>query len=270
MAIFYILYIYYNGELMYNIGDIVLYKRVKDNLLYKIKEFNNGIYILYGINNRQVVVCNIEDLIKVDEIYIQNILKKEETSVRKLFSNIKHRKTNRYLFGRVLHIDGDKELLDKCLSLYKDLGVSAIGVCLKEEQMYIYIEEIIKQVTPDIIVITGHDQYNGGNIKDLDNYKNSNNFIKTIRIIRKSFSDVVIIAGACGSHFEALIGSGANIASSPKRLNTHTYDPAIAAIKVATTPYDARVDFKYIYKYIENGKDALGGIETNGKMRLLL
>ena len=49
-----------------------------------------------------------------------------------------------------------------------------------------------------------------------------------------------------------MIGSGANIASSPKRLNTHTYDPAIAAIKVATTPYDARVDFKYIYKYIEN------------------
>ena len=70
MAIFYILYIYYNGELMYNIGDIVLYKRVKDNLLYKIKEFNNGIYILYRINNRQVVVCNNEDLTKTDEIYI--------------------------------------------------------------------------------------------------------------------------------------------------------------------------------------------------------
>ena len=60
-----------------------------------------------------------------------------------MFSNIKHRKTNRYLFGRVLHIDGDKELLDKCLSLYKDLGVSAIGVCLKEEQMYIYIEAML-------------------------------------------------------------------------------------------------------------------------------
>ena len=64
MAIFYILYIYYNGELMYNIGDIVLYKRVKDNLLYKIKEFNNGIYILYGINNRQVVVCNKKQVLE--------------------------------------------------------------------------------------------------------------------------------------------------------------------------------------------------------------
>jgi spore coat assembly protein len=170
----------------------------------------------------------------------------------------------------VLHIDGDEELLNKCLKLYKELGVSCEGICIKEEEIHLYIENLIKELTPDIIVLTGHDQYNGTNIKDLSSYKNTSNFIKAIRIIRKCYLAVVISAGACGSNFEALIGNGANIASSPKRINTHTYDPAVAAIKVATTPYDTRVDFRYIYKYIENGKDALGGIETNGKMRLLL
>ena len=163
--------------------------------------------------------------------------------------------------------------------LFLALLFSIIAFIQKKDRVYFYdinkssqkvIEKIILEITPDIIVFTGHDQYYGENIKDLDNYENSKYFIKAIRVVRKHFLDVVIIAGACSSHFEALIGSGANFASSPKRVNTHTYDPAICAIKVATTPYDQRVDFRNIYKYIENGKDAIGGIETNGKMKLLM
>ena len=141
-----------------------------------------------------------------------------------------------------------ENLINKCLDLYKELGVFAQGICIKEEDTHLYIEELIKELTPDIVVITGHDQFDGNNKKDIYSYKNTPNFIKAIKELRKHSSDIVIIAGACASHFEALIASGANIASSPKRINTHTYDPAIAAIKVATTPYDARVDFKYIYK----------------------
>ena len=96
--------------------------------------------------------------------------------------------------------------------------------------------------------------------------------IDASRVVRRKFNnnEVVIIAGACGSHFEALIGSGANFASSPKRVNTHTYDPAIVAIKVASTSYNRLIDFNDIIKYIENGRDAIGGIESNGKMRLIL
>ena len=121
-------------------------------------------------------------------------------------------------------------------------------------------------------MITGHDAFLGKDKALLDNYENSKYFVKTIRAIRKHFllDSVVIIAGACGSHFEALIASGANFASSPKRINTHTYDPAVAAIKVATTPINRIVNFDGILKYIENGHDALGGVETMGKMRLLL
>ena len=70
--------------------------------------------------------------------------------------------------------------------------------------------------------------------------------------------------------FESLIANGANFASSPKRIHIHTYDPAVIAIKCATTSYLQNVDFNQILKYIENGKDAVGGIETKGKMKLLL
>ena len=255
---------------MFKIGDIVKYSKTNKDSLFKIKEIKDELYILYGINNRQIVISTIEHICLVNNLDIENMQNNENRIVKKLSIYNKNRKSNKYLFGKVLHIDGDEELLNKCLDLYKELGVFAQGICIKEEDTHLYIEELIKELTPDIVVITGHDQFDGNNKKDIYSYKNTPNFIKAIKELRKHSSDIVIIAGACASHFEALIASGANIASSPKRINTHTYDPAIAAIKVATTPYDARVDFKYIYKYIENGKDALGGVETNGKMKLLL
>ena len=52
-----------------------------------------------------------------------------------------------------------------------------------------------------------------------------------------------MIAGACQSNFEALIASGADIASSPKRINVHTFDPAVIAIKVATTSFLKTIDY---------------------------
>ena len=104
----------------------------------------------------------------------------------------------------------------------------------------------------------------------MDNYTNSKHFIKAIREIRKIDKNVIIISGACQSNFEAMIANGANFASSPKRINIHTFDPAIIAIKSATTSFMKIININDAYKYIENGKDAVGGIETLGKMRLLL
>lgn len=127
-------------------------------------------------------------------------------------------------------------------------------------------------LTPDIVVITGHDLYNGKGFKELSNYRNTKHFMDAVRMIRKHFNSdsMTIIVGACGSNFEALIASGANFSSSPKRINIHTYDPAVIAIKVATTSINQTVDFGQVLKYIENKKDAFGGIETKGKMKVLL
>jgi transcriptional antiterminator NusG len=81
---------------------------------------------------------------------------------------------------------------------------------------------------------------------------------------------IVVVAGACQSNFEALIASGANFASSPKRINIHTYDPAVIAVKVATTDFKKSVSMNNIERLIENGLDAFGGVDTLGKMRGLL
>ena len=141
---------------------------------------------------------------------------------------------------------------------------------MDEECIHKEIIKYVDEINPDVIVITGHDLFNDLDIKNVDNYINTKNFINAIKEIRKVDKNVIIVSGACQSNFEALIASGANFASSPKRINIHTFDPAIIAIKSAATSITKTININEAYKYIENGKDAFGGVETFGKMRLLL
>ena len=143
---------------------------------------------------------------------------------------------------------------------------------MKEEKMASEVRKYVDMLNPDIVVITGHDLYNNNGLKDLKNYSNTINFVETIKEIRKIKGryECTIIVGACQSNFEALIANGADFASSPKRINIHTFDPAVIAIRVATTSFNKVVNISDISKFIENGKDAFNGIETYGKMRLIL
>lgn len=255
---------------MFNVGDLVVINNDVDKHIYKIDKISDKIKVV-GCNYRFIKYVEQDEITHASK---EEILKAEEQSrqVKQKLTKILNVRNKKAIFGRILHIDGDNDYLESCLKLYEEIGLYAEGICLEEKEMPLIIEKIVLDTTPDIIVITGHDVYKGNNLANIENYENSIHFVKTIRKIRKHYltDSVVIIAGACGSHFEALIGSGANYASSPKRINTHTYDPAIVAIKVASTPITKLVEFESILKYIENGRDAIGGIETFGKMRLLL
>ena len=80
----------------------------------------------------------------------------------------------------------------------------------------------------------------------------------------------MVFAGACQSNFEALMAAGANFASSPKRVNIDAYDPAIIAIKAATTPFNSIISLEEVKGLIDNEKQGVSGIESYGKMRLFL
>ena len=93
--------------------------------------------------------------------------------------------------------------------------------------------------------------------------------IKSVKIAReyeKSTDKLKIIAGACQSNFEGLIKSGANFASSPKRINIHALDPAIIAIKVALTESTKKIDLIEVLNDTKCGPNGIGGIECNGSM----
>ena len=139
-----------------------------------------------------------------------------------------------YIPGRILHIDGDDDYLDRCMNFYKSMGIQANGITIREDLIASKIRSLIDDFRPDIIVITGHDAYfsKKNNINDIHNYQNSLHFINAIKEVRryeKNQDKLIIVAGACQSNYEELIRSGANFASSPKRINIHALDPAIVA-----------------------------------------
>ena len=162
--------------------------------------------------------------------------------------------------GKILHIDGDKEYLDRCLEFYKKANVLAFGVYSPENKMPENIEKYLEDINPDIVVITGHDS----KIKN-----NSTYFCESVKVCRKyqkDYDKLIVIAGACQSEYENLIKSGANFASSPKKINIHALDPAIIALCLSLTDKDNEIDLLSLLDKTSNGKDGFGGVKTKGVM----
>lgn len=254
------------------VGDLISLKNDENKIIYMILKINNGNVTIKGLNHRIKMNVSTNDIVPATTNEIETEEKIKLNYRNKLFKKTREKNVVKPLFGRILHIDGDEEYLNNCLELYKEMGIHADGIYLDEDKVKDKIEQIIAELTPDIVVITGHDIYNGKGLKEISNYENTKFFMETIRKIRKHYmlDDLCVIAGACGSNYEALIASGANFASSPKRINIHTYDPAVIAIKVASTSINKTIDFEACLRLIENGRNAFGGIETKGKMRIFL
>lgn len=251
------------------IGDFVCRKSYQCDILFRIKNIDDRKVLLEGVYIRIIADSDIADLV---------IAVKEHTREKKISQIMEERlksKTIRkkgYLPGKILHLDGDCFYLQKCLSLYEACGVYAQGDYMDENKMHEKVGELLDKFQPDVLVITGHDNFNKQDKKNLDNYLNSISFIKTIKEARRirEKNGLIIIAGACGSNFEALIASGANFASSPERVNVHALDPSIIAIKAAYTPFNYVINFDDIIKHTYAKRDGLGGIETNGCLRMIV
>lgn len=253
---------------MFNIGDLVTRNSYSNDIVFKIIKIEDDIYYLKGINVRLYADSSLEDL----KEYKETIKVDDEELLDRIKNNFKMERNDFfYLPGKILHIDGDSEYLEECLNYYKKVGLLAIGKVIKEEDIEKHITEWLTEYMPSIVVITGHDAYYSkkGNKQDINNYKNSLNFIKAIkkaRDVEKSHDKLIIIAGACQSDYEELIKAGANFASSPKRINIHALDPAVIASYMAL--YDSSKDIDLI-KVLENtkyGANGMGGIKTKGTM----
>lgn len=174
--------------------------------------------------------------------------------------------------GKVLHIDGEEHYLEQCLALYKNLNVPVIGLHIPESVQPGKIRSVLAEHNPDILVITGHDGLlrKQSNRDFLIHYRSSQYFVETVkeaRIYDSNRDGMVIIAGACQSHFERLIEAGANFATAPERVMVHCFDPVFVAEKLAYTPFTQVVNLPALFHATISGKDGIGGIETRGKFR---
>ena len=248
-------------------GMYVSRNSYNNDIIFKVINISGNKCYLKGEEVRLLADSPIEDLkIETPEPRV-----KDELATR-IKNNTKcDRDDFFYLPGKVLHIDGDKDFLQRCLNFYKEAGILAVGKKIAEKNIYEQIGTLLKEYRPDIVIITGHDAYfrKKQDIHNLENYKNTQYFIKAVKEARKyekSHDKLIIIAGACQSNYEELIKAGANYASSPKRINIHALDPAIIATTIALTRRNEEVDLISLLEKTKYGKDGIGGIMGNGMM----
>jgi len=253
--------------LKFKIGDFVSRISHNHDIVFKIMNINQSVVFLKGVDLRLYADASIDDIVLVD-----NVLSEDDSIIKRNLSSLNMDRDNYfYLPGKVLHIDGDNDYLNRCMNFYRSMGIKANGLTISEENISSKILGLIKEYKPDIVVITGHDAYfSKKNDEDnLNNYENSINFIAAIKEARKfekNQDKLIIIAGACQSNYEKLIQAGANFASSPKRINIHALDPAIIASSIALSDKNQSIDLINMIRKTKYGSDGIGGIITNGTM----
>ena len=254
---------------MIDVGNFVTRKSHNHDIIFKVIEINEKVAILEGYIKRLMADSNIDDLVCIDKNALEEIEKK---AMKRVDGVTKLSRFKMHLPGKILHIDGDKFYLDKCLALYNELGLPAYGIYMSEKDIKKHILDFIDEINPDVIILTGHDSYNKKGIKDINNYRNTYDYVEAVKLVRKHYSKdhIFIFAGACQSNFEALIAAGANFASSPKRVNIDAFDPAIVAIKAATTSFTDIIAIDDIKDLLDSKKDGISGIESYGKLRLFV
>ena len=162
-------------------GDFCTRISYNNDTVFKVLNIKDNIYYLKGVDVRLYADAPKGDLIKV--IPEED---REDFTSRVADKMLLDRNEFFYLPGKILHFDGDKDYLERCLKFYKDTGVMAVGKNVKESELPKCINKYLQEIKPDIVIITGHDAYfkKKGSINDSSNYQNSSNFIKSVQNAR--------------------------------------------------------------------------------------
>jgi len=271
-------------------GDLVVRKSYGGDVLFRVAAFAARQAVLRGTDYRLLADAPVEDLEKVrnpDELGETRRARIQANESLRRFGEERARLLGRAGYsaladrrqpffempGKVLHLDGDANYLKKSMQVYSQLKVPAEGLHCHESQMPHMLMRMLPQFHPDIVVITGHDGVlkQRENLHHLSSYKNSLNFVQAVNVAReyeRNRDSLVVVAGACQSHFEALLQAGANFASSPGRIMIHALDPVYVAVRAAFTPFRDTINITDVIAHTISGRQGVGGIETMGRYRI--
>lgn len=267
------------------VGDIVARKSYGYDTYFKVSDVR-----IKSNGEKTLTIRGIDFRIEADspetdlKVFSQDELKQTTKKIKKGTQRIKekssaslskspHRGYGSFMkTGKILHIDGAKDYIEKCKEYYKGIAVEAVVIDIPEKDQSLKIYELLEQHKPDILVLTGHDGMVKGNddFNNMQNYRNSIHFVNAVKEARKyneSLDQLVIFAGACQSNYEAILAAGANYASSPKRIFIHMFDPAAVASKVSLKGIDKVLSINEAVADTNKGFDGVGGFETWGKAR---
>ena len=271
-------------------GDLVVRKSYGGDIVFRIAELAGSAALLRGKDYRLLADAPLADLVPVrdpDSLSGNRLARiQAHESVRRMReermriserAGLSGSSGERHGYfempGKVLHLDGDLHYLRKSMQIYAHLKVPAEGYHCHESQMPEMLMRLLPRVRPNIVVITGHDGVikHRSNLHQLTSYKNSQNFVNAVAVARayeRDLDALNIVAGACQSHFEALMRAGANFASSPGRVMIHALDPVYVAVRSAFTPFRDTINVLDVITRTISGIRGVGGIETRGSYRI--
>jgi len=275
-------------------GDLVVRKSYDGDVLFRIETMRMDYAILKGLDFRLLADAPIHDLSLITDPATTSIAQMVRNRVNETFYKMHHdidqvmsttvsglpsRTDPDQLYfempGKVLHLDGDANYLRKSMQLYEAMKVPAEGFFVNESKMADVLQQLLPQIQPDIVVVTGHDgvlkHREGMQLTSLSSYKNSQHFVNAVKVARdyqQHRDGLIVIAGACQSHYEALLSAGSNFASSPGRILIHALDPGYIAIKASYTSFKDTIDLPELVAGTISGIDGVGGIETMGRYRI--
>lgn len=265
-------------------GDYVVRHSYQKDIVFRVNQIfrdENGELsaVLKGVAIRLLADAPLKDLESLDAAETERIREREMNEDIRLLVK-RHDKRNAWRNdadsldypGMVLHLDGDREYLGKCMEAYGKLGIPHAGLAIPEKDQSDALPYYLEKYHPDILVVTGHDSLLKGAREDrnLDHYRTSFYFVEAVKKARQYQPDrdaLVIFAGACQSCYEELIKAGANFASSPKRVFIHIFDPVLIIERIACTSIKEVVTAEEAVEGTVTGADGVGGMETRGCLR---
>ncbi|MBO2945935.1 sporulation peptidase YabG [Paenibacillus sp. F411] len=275
-----------------NLGDLVVRRSYGGDVTFRIESVRPNAAVIKGTDFRLLADAPLSDLVPAARPAVSERTKQAQIKAKESLTRLKLDCARRLdglrdewgsssdkgyfdVPGRVLHLDGDPMYLKKSLALYQQLRVPAEGHYVHESSMADALHRLLPRVRPDIVVITGHDgvlkRPQPYDLYSLDSYKNSHHFVRAIETARqyeRNLDALIVIAGACQSHFEAMLQTGANFASSPGRVLIHALDPVYVACKAAYTSVRETMNMNDVLHNTISGTQGLGGIETRGSHRI--
>ena len=139
-------------------GDIVARKSYGKDIIFYVKKIikkkNENIAILCGLFDR-IIKNNLQ---KEDDKVKERISKKEDHYRIGIIEREKTKLRQKFVTGKILHLDGDKRYSQKSYNYYKKLGLNAIVKNIPEYRQSKVVYKLLKIYNPDILIITGHDR----------------------------------------------------------------------------------------------------------------
>ena len=167
-------------------GDYVVRKSYDRDIIFKVKQIfqdeNGGLSaVLKGVAIRLLADAPLMDLEQLNAEETARLMAGEEDNAieelllrRKADKQWRGDENSFFDFpGKVLHLDGDREYLNKCIEVYDKFKIPNAGLAIAEKDQPDAVSYYLEKYRPGILVITGHDSLLKGakDYSNLDNYR---------------------------------------------------------------------------------------------------